>query len=446
MSLLLVRPKAIQNESATGYLLRLAEANGFTSMHDLNLLASRAPGGDGLARVSIILDGMSMTRLRGAITRFPHLKAEDTGGWERQFWNGRRPRCCAACLASDPYWRASWDITLVTACPIHRAELLDSCSTCHQPLSWKRSRIATCDCGASFAGMPIVPASAGCILISSYIASMLEPVSPASHLFTLSPPFDHLSAQDLLALCVFLGGYARNDTKKPTKIADLHEIAVASAISQAAGDALINWPAGYHHLLGGLISKGCSEAHSARLTKRFGYFYTALYKRFRDKQFDFLRREFESYIREAWPGQLADRNRRLSKSTRMEHKWVPLTTAARQLGVKRSVVCSFIERGMLIGQVHATAAGRTSGTVRRDTLDLLCAEKARWLTLAETREALQLSRKGAYALLKSGKLRPVSGPTVDGRTVWRFAPADVAALVQHLPVRSADTHNCRPLP
>ncbi len=56
---------------------------------------------------------------------------------------------------------------------------------------------------------------------------------------------------------------------------------------------------------------------------------------------------------------------------------------------------------------HATAAGRTSGTVRRDTLDLLCAEKARWLTLAETREALQLSRKGAYALLKSGKLRPV---------------------------------------
>ncbi|MFM0498920.1 hypothetical protein [Paraburkholderia caffeinilytica] len=274
---------------------------------------------------------------------------------------------------------------------------------------------------------------------------MLEAVSSASQVFTLSPPFDHLSAQDFLALCVFLGGYARNNSKKPTKIADLHEIAVARTISQAAGDALINWPAGYHHRLGSLLSRGCSEAYSTRLTKRFGYFYTALYKRFAHKQFDFLRSEFESYIREEWPGQLAERNRRLSRSTRVEHKWVPLTTAARQLCVKRSVVCSFIERGMLSGQIHATVTGRISGTVRRDTLDLLCAQKTRWLTLTETREALQLSRKGAYALLKSGKLRPISGPTVDGRTVWRFAPADVTACAQHLTAQSADTDNCRPL-
>jgi hypothetical protein len=247
---------------------------------------------------------------------------------------------------------------------------------------------------------------------------------------------------DFLTLCIFLGGYARNDVKKPTKIADLHEMSVARAISQAAGDALINWPSGYHNLLGGLISKACHEAHSARLTKRFGYFYTALYKRFGHKQFNFLRREFESYVREEWPGQLADRNRRLSKATRAEHKWVPLTTAARQLGVKRSVVCSFIERGMLNGQIHATVAGRTSGTVRRDTLELLCAEKARWLTLAETREVLHLSRKGAYVLLESGKLRPVSGPTVDGRTVWRFSAAEVAALGPQVLDRSADSRNC----
>ncbi|MFM0258054.1 TniQ family protein [Paraburkholderia sediminicola] len=444
VKLLLVRPKAIQNESATGFLLRLLEANGFTSLHDLNLLASGVAEGDGLARVSSMLGGMSMKGLRGAITGFPHLKADDTGGLERQFWNGRRPRYCGACLANKPYWRAAWDVTLVTACPIHRAALLDSCCNCHKPLSWKRSHVATCDCGASLTGMPTVLASAGCIAISSYVSSMLE-ACPASEFFTLAPPFDHLGTQDLLTLCIFLGGYARNDTKKPTKIADLHEITVASAISQAAGEGLINWPSGYRNLLASLISKACSEAHSARLTKRFGYFYTALYKRFGHKQFDFLRREFESYIREEWPGQLADRNRRLSKSTRMGHKWVPLTAAAKQLGVKRSVVCSFIERGMLSGQLHATTAGRISGTVRRDTLDVLCAEKARWLTLSETREALHLSRKGAYALLASGKLRPVSGPTVDGRTVWRFSASDVAALDPEISGRSADSRNCAPV-
>lgn len=438
MSVLLVRPKAIQNESATGYLLRIAEANGFTSINDLNLLAQGAAGTDGLARVSTMLGGMSINGLRGAITRFPHLKAEDNGGWEQQFWNGRRPRYCAACLGSNPHWRASWDIALVTACPIHRAELLDSCSNCHQPLSWKRSHISTCNCGASLTGVPIVPASRGRVVISSYISSMLEAAPPAGHLSTVSPLLDHLSAQDLLALCVFLGGYARNATRKPTKIADLHEITVASAISQAAGDALIDWPTGYHDLLDGLVSKACSEAYLARLTKRFGYFYTALYKRFGQKQFEFLRSEFESYIRKKWPGQLAERNRRLSKSTRMEHQWVPLTTAAKKLGVKRSVVCSYIERGMLNGQVHATTAGRVSGTVRRDTLEQLCAEKTRWLTLSEARDALQLSRKGAYAFLRSGKLRPISGPTVDGRSIWRFSAAEVATLALQMSRHSAD--------
>jgi hypothetical protein len=258
---------------------------------------------------------------------------------------------------------------------------------------------------------------------------MVETASSQDNfVFTQALPFDKISVRDFLSVCIFLGGYACNDARKPTKIADLHEISVASAISQAAGDALIDWPTGYHKFLGRLISKDCREADSGRLTKRFGYFYTALYKRFGDKQFDFLRCEFDSYVRAEWPGQLADRNRRLSEATRLEHKWVPLTRAAKHLGVKRGVVCSFIEQGLLDGHVHTTLAGRTSGTVRRDTLEQLCAEKAQWLTLAEARVALHLSRKGAYAFLSSGKLRPLSGPTVDGRSIWRFSAADVAAL------------------
>ncbi|MFM0428437.1 TniQ family protein [Paraburkholderia aspalathi] len=427
MTTLLIRPTPIDSESATGYLLRLAEANGYTSLLDLDLLVSKEPKLEEVAGIGTMLATKRLSKLRGAVTRFRNLKMTDPGGLDQQYWNGRRPRYCPACLAANSYWRALWDITLVTACPIHCVELCDSCSKCDHPLSWKRARLAACDCGAYLGDRSVVPAQPECVAVSRYISSLLE-TTPRGGIPAIQEPLDRLRLADLLAVCIFLGGYAQNDVRKPTKIADLHDVSIATSFARAAGDALEAWPSGYRTLLRHLVSKDGGQASSNRLAEWFGYFYTALYKRFGDRQFDFLRDEFESYIRDEWSGQLAERNRRFSKSTRIEHKWISLTIAGKTLGVKRSVVCSFIERGMLCGQLHTTATGRTSGTVRRDTLEALRAEKTHWLTLTEAREVLNLSRKGAYALLRSGKLHPVSGPTIDGRSIWRFSASEVIEL------------------
>ncbi|WP_354459310.1 TniQ family protein [Paraburkholderia caledonica] len=88
-----------------------------------------------------MLGETTLGKLRGTVTRFRNIKIPDTGGLNQQYWNGRRPRYCPSCLAATPYWRALWDITLVTACPIHCVELCDSCSRCNHPLSWKRARL-----------------------------------------------------------------------------------------------------------------------------------------------------------------------------------------------------------------------------------------------------------------------------------------------------------------
>lgn len=444
MPTLLVRPRPIGNESAMGYLLRLAEANGFASLLDLDWLSSTAEEGiGGMLRVGSMLNGIPLNSLRGPVTHFRHLKSNDVAGLESHYWNGRRPRYCPACLAANPHWHAVWDISLFTACPVHCCQLLDSCPGCHRPLSWKRRHILTCDCGFFLSDSAPEKADPRCILVSSCISAMINDTTAHIDLFAVPSALHHLRLADLLTICVFLGGYAQNEMNKPTKIADLHDISVATVIAMAAGDAFANWPSGYHNLLGSLVSKGCSEAYSTRLTKRFGYFYTALYKRFGDGQFDFLRDEFEAYVRAEWPGQLAERNRRFSRATRLGHNWIPLTTAAKQIGVKRSTVCSLIERGLLCGQIHSTTAGRISGTVRRDALEAFCIEKARWMTLTEAREALQLSRKGVHAYLRSGKLCPLSGPTVDGRAVWRFSATDVIALVRQESANSMDSKKRR---
>lgn len=60
------------------------------------------------------------------------------------------------------------------------------------------------------------------------------------------------------------------------------------------------------------------------------------------------------------------------------------------------------------------------GVIRRDSLEALGSRKQDWLTLKEARAMLGISRKRAYALLEQGQLKPISGPTVDGQTVWVF--------------------------
>ena len=91
-------------ESTTGYLLRLSEDNGFSSVLDLDLLASVEHGVDGLARVGAMLPGSTLQPLRGQVSHFRHLKTADPGGLNMKYWNGRRPRYCPECLAEKPYW------------------------------------------------------------------------------------------------------------------------------------------------------------------------------------------------------------------------------------------------------------------------------------------------------------------------------------------------------
>ena len=427
MARLLVRPRPVRDESTAGYLLRLSEANGFTSLLDLDLLASRENGRDAFSRVGTMLPGVSLQPLRGHVTRFRNLKIADPGGIHMKYWNGRRPRFCPACLAEKSYWRGVWDLTLMVACPLHRARLCDLCPGCNHPLSWRRAHISECDCGQSLTDMPLEDTTDTAVAVSAYLTAALtgETVGNRVH---QQLNVQLLSLSDLLAVCVQLGGYASIHGAKPTKIARLDDVSVATVVANGAGKALIDWPQGYRELLRNVGRNERSEGSSVRLTARFGYFYTALYRRFGASQFDFLRREFEEFVRSEWVGQLAERNRRLSKATRRQHAWIPITGAAKLLGIKRATVSALIEHGTLEGQTHKSPSGRTSGTVSRRSVDKFRIEKAQWSTLTEVRKTLKISRKHAHALLRSGDLRPVRGPSVDGSPVWRFSVQEVMAL------------------
>ncbi len=419
---LLVRPAPIPNESARGYLIRCCERNGLGSPRWL--LASHKERGivaTGYAGLSAIFNNPdhAFTGVRGHIANLAQLNAPDPKGLPIRYWNTRQPRFCPACLEESAHWRANWDIVFVVACDKHGLHLHDLCPACGEALSWNRPHVATCACGFELRNAVPETASGNAVLLAREIGLRLK-----SDVELGNDGMDMLRTLDmesLLRLVWFLGAYSRNAHRKPQKVVGLETVAIATAMVDSAVSILSDWPAGFHRLLDEIAARQKPATSNNKLGARFGNFYGALYKSFPGSEFEFLRRGFEEYLRANWAGQLAKRNKRLSIELRTAHEWVSIAEAARLLNMRTDKVRHLIESGQIEGNLHETKCGRKMSTIRRDSLDSLISRRQDLVTLKEARGLLGISRKRAYALLEQGLLKPVSGPTVDGQTLWSFS-------------------------
>src|SRR5688500_7700139 len=52
-----------------------------------------------------------------------------------------KPKLCPACLSENSYCRKIWEISPVTACPVHECLLIQNCPECGRSVSWSRPEI-----------------------------------------------------------------------------------------------------------------------------------------------------------------------------------------------------------------------------------------------------------------------------------------------------------------
>lgn len=150
---LVVTPRPSSRETAIGYALRLAEANGYTSpaifLPDEESFAEarvwRGGRADALARLAC-LDEAAAKRLEIGGTGHAYrllghaIRAADVSIYHH--------RICPTCIANDGIYDASWHLRLITHCPIHRDRLTSTCSQCGHGLRISRRGPGRCRCGA----------------------------------------------------------------------------------------------------------------------------------------------------------------------------------------------------------------------------------------------------------------------------------------------------------
>jgi hypothetical protein len=171
-----LHPRPARLEALSGYMLRLAEANGLKSLNELALLSGlhtgyrdvrMAPDYESLKSGKLaLMAGCQPENLQDMT--FSHLARHF--GCPTHFSSGMRTffegsvaaslRYCPGCLADQPYYRLCWRFLALAGCAIHRCFLLSNCGYCSAPIPLLplRPRVAYCaTCQRDLRTCPMFP-------------------------------------------------------------------------------------------------------------------------------------------------------------------------------------------------------------------------------------------------------------------------------------------------
>lgn len=157
------------DETLIGYLLRLAQDNGYAGNKQLCTalgLAIEPIEGDWPSSCCPQFDLSLLAQATGyEETRFQQIRYHGneqsvTFGnirFPSKYIKFKYPKFCSACLAESLHHRWYWDLAHVTVCVKHKLLLIDRCPACRKRIYWDRALLAKCACGCDWTEITAQP-------------------------------------------------------------------------------------------------------------------------------------------------------------------------------------------------------------------------------------------------------------------------------------------------
>lgn len=153
---LVVTPKPMPSESYKGYILRLAEANGYRSIHGMlrhagmteNEIRSAAPPPDKLK----LLLGSDLREFDFLFEKTKHSRYQVLSGHRipTLYLRSKQTRVCPCCIAENGYISSFTELKYAVVCSAHKVETIDHCPSCGKGLDVFRPGLTKCQCGYDF--------------------------------------------------------------------------------------------------------------------------------------------------------------------------------------------------------------------------------------------------------------------------------------------------------
>jgi len=301
---LIYRPVINKYECPLGYLVRLAEGNGF---RHLGLFLAYAGLGwkNNRAPIRKILEGEfdleGILRSVG-IDKFSPMARAKVFSEKSKTRNifVKHPKICPYCIEENGYCWGSWSFLPVVACDKHNILLVDTRVNDDTRLSWYRKSILSIGEGQFIKNGDARVAQRTALDISKYFEGLIKE-KPSFQ--GVSPVLVGMNLHEAWSLIYFIAHYhlrLKGDRFQPLQDNNLELAAVLSDVWLL----LKNWPDSFYQMLSQYIDAPMSKRGSAGINKHFRDISEQLYRDGNNKGIQRIKAEFDRYIEAYWPSAL----------------------------------------------------------------------------------------------------------------------------------------------
>jgi len=189
------------------------------------------------------------------------------------------------------------------ACPHHGVWLVDQCTSCGQPVSWRREHVLRCTCGADLRQEIAEPAPESMVRLARQLEAKLLGRNVADDL----PVLAGLTLEQTQRLVRYLGGYMNPVADaKPLKLRNAASLQASWPVTSLAAEILDQWPHAFHDSWSRMQDRVEGDKVNLKGAFRRAHFY--LYKGLWESAFSPARESFELWLSEHWKGGLSKRN------------------------------------------------------------------------------------------------------------------------------------------
>lgn len=425
---LAIRPRPVSGESTLGYLKRVANANGFSSVGQVfSSLRSRQQGAFDELCARLQLSKEERARLFGSLpAQWDH--QDIPLGLDHADFNSTHGRWCPLCLREGFVLPGQWTLKLVCTCPKHGIWLKESCSRCGAHLSWSEvvQSEGQCPCGARLIDDDTEEADSDVRALTHLICGDSSGAERLACLSTLNTPAIH-------RLVRYLGPFqATTRPSHPGQTLDVHRLGVAKGLLIGAASLLTRWPTHLHKKIAELQT---DAPGSPSVRRTFDPLYRVLYEALPEAEFQFLRDAFEDYLHANWWGLICKRNKRMRPDTASGHPRLSLPQMAKAARVPPSMVRHMVQAELVHANSAELMSGRRARSIHLSELQRIRCATDGALSLEKTARVLSLPKSRVRELILSGHLTPlVSRHLNKGAAAWLIPKGEIDRLhVQTIP-------------
>lgn len=422
----LVYPKAHEDESPVGYLIRVAEANGYKRVQWL----FRADGEPFSYLPKKLLDVLVQSEWTG----FSKIKDKvfEICNVDSKSLSGVRYRYCQECLKEEGYHRAHWYLTTSVVCTKHKRWLIDECPACHTKLSFRSIRKLTeCICGESLLGNYVTKDVPRTVLNMQNFLDGNESIEDAQFSFWRVFNGTLYDLEFRVKLILTLARWYPATNKKHLRsgsFSGLNTCSAAAYYASACADSWFTTHDDFHRYLQNLHTGVFSE--QGRGDMYFRRFYRCIFSLCITPSLQPVIDILQYYIKEHWAHAITRRNTLFSNELIETHKWVALQAACSEYDISKSEVKQGIDDGVIRAHIKNENT-RQHTLVHRDDLLVFIKQQENYVNAMGAASLLGVTKQQFYSLVENDFMSGVSSrKKANGE--WEIRLDDIGTLMDSI--------------